>query len=89
MQNEKELIRLASAGVGGLFCICVESIVLKPTGDYTEPNFPYVFEIRYHERSWPLRDVSCGWLGDCRPLRFLFTNQEQRNLYQKDEEKLP
>ena len=26
MQNEKELIRLASAGVGGLFCICVESI---------------------------------------------------------------
>ena len=28
MQNEKELIRLASAGVGGLFCICVESINL-------------------------------------------------------------
>ena len=25
MQNEKELIRLASAGVGGLFCICVGS----------------------------------------------------------------
>ena len=24
MQNEKELIRLASAGVGGLFCIFVE-----------------------------------------------------------------
>ena len=24
MQNEKELIHLASAGVGGLFCICVE-----------------------------------------------------------------
>ena len=28
MQNEKELIRLASAGVGGLFRICVESINL-------------------------------------------------------------
>ena len=28
MQNEKELIHLASAGVGGLFCICVESINL-------------------------------------------------------------
>ncbi len=28
MQNEKGLIRLASAGVGGLFCICVESINL-------------------------------------------------------------
>ena len=28
MQNEKELIRLASAGVGGLFCVCVESIIL-------------------------------------------------------------
>ena len=28
MQNEKELIRLASAGVGGQFCICVESINL-------------------------------------------------------------
>jgi len=28
MQNEKELIRLASAWVGGLFCICVESINL-------------------------------------------------------------
>ena len=28
MQNEKELIRHASAGVGGLFCICVESINL-------------------------------------------------------------
>ena len=28
MQNEKELIRLASAGVGGLFCICVGSINL-------------------------------------------------------------
>ena len=26
--NEKELTRLASAGVGGLFCICVESINL-------------------------------------------------------------
>ena len=25
MQNEKELIHLASAGVGGLFRICVES----------------------------------------------------------------
>ena len=23
MQNEKELIRLASAGVGGLFCVCL------------------------------------------------------------------
>ena len=31
MQNEKELIRLASAGVGGLFCICVESINLTLT----------------------------------------------------------
>ena len=28
IQNEKELIRLASAGVRGLFCICVESINL-------------------------------------------------------------
>ena len=28
MQNEKELIRLASAGVRGLFCICVKSINL-------------------------------------------------------------
>jgi len=28
MQNEKELIRLASAGVGGLFCVCVEGINL-------------------------------------------------------------
>ena len=28
MQNERELIRLASAGVGGLFFICVESINL-------------------------------------------------------------
>ena len=28
MQNEKELIRLASAGVGGLFLISVESINL-------------------------------------------------------------
>ena len=28
IQNEKELIRLASAEVGGLFCICVESINL-------------------------------------------------------------
>ena len=28
MQNEKELIRLASAGVVGLFFICVESIHL-------------------------------------------------------------
>ena len=28
MQNEKELIRLASAGVGGLFCIFVGSINL-------------------------------------------------------------
>ena len=28
MQNEKELIRLASAGVGGLFSIYVESIDL-------------------------------------------------------------
>ena len=26
-QNEKELIRLASAEMGGLFCICVESIL--------------------------------------------------------------
>ena len=26
MQNERELIYLASAGVRGLFCICVESI---------------------------------------------------------------
>ena len=25
IQNEKELIRLAGAGVGGLFCVCVES----------------------------------------------------------------
>ena len=29
MQNEKELIHLASAGGRGLFCICVESINLK------------------------------------------------------------
>ena len=28
IQNEKELIRLASAEVGGLFCICVVSINL-------------------------------------------------------------
>ena len=28
IRNEKELIHLASAGVGGLFCICVESIIL-------------------------------------------------------------
>ena len=28
MQNEKELIHLASAGVGGLFRICVECINL-------------------------------------------------------------
>ena len=28
MQNKKELIRLASAGVRGLFCVCVESINL-------------------------------------------------------------
>ena len=28
MQNEKEPIRLASAGVGGLFFICVGSIIL-------------------------------------------------------------
>ena len=28
MQNEKELIHLASAGGGELFCICVESINL-------------------------------------------------------------
>ena len=28
IQNEKELIHLASAGGGGLFCICVESINL-------------------------------------------------------------
>ena len=29
IQNEKELIHPASAGGGGLFCICVESINLK------------------------------------------------------------
>ena len=28
MQNEMELIHLASAGVGGLFFVCVESINL-------------------------------------------------------------
>ena len=28
LQNEKELIRLASAGVGGIFCISVGSINL-------------------------------------------------------------
>ena len=28
IQNEKELIHLASAGVGGLFFVCVESINL-------------------------------------------------------------
>ena len=28
MQNEKEPTRLASAGVGELFCVCVESINL-------------------------------------------------------------
>ena len=28
IQNEKELIHLASAGVGGVLCLCVGSIIL-------------------------------------------------------------
>ena len=39
MQNEKELIRLASAGVGGLFFICVESINLTRL-DFSGPQAP-------------------------------------------------
>ena len=31
IQNEKELNHLASAGGGGLFCVCVESINLTVT----------------------------------------------------------
>ena len=38
IQNEKELIRLASAEVGGLFCICVGSINLNLNFDSPPVN---------------------------------------------------